>query len=295
MSDAATPSSAPAPAAPAGTNDGSGNSNQESKLSQESVQTPAEKRRIKIDNQELDEEDVIRGFKKAKGADELFRTAAQKEKATKAFMRALQEDPESVLSDPRLPIDKQKLALKWLGQQVEEELLDPKEKEARELKNKLKKYEDQELTVKEQAEQAQYQKVVDAKRNEIGSILSKAMELSPLSKDPDTAAATLREMASYLRSCKQQGWNPDPKDIAEHVASSKVSTLKKLAESMSVQDLISTFGKEFVQKLHKHALTELQASRQKPQPQVSQDWVPRESGKKREFTDPMAAIKNAKR
>lgn len=298
MSDQASTSSSSSPAGSTGSGgdgaevtEGQG---AEASKEQTTQQALAEKRRIKIDDEELDEEEVVRRARKAKGADDTFREASKLSKSAQAFIKALQEDPERVLSDPRLPIDKKALAQKWLREQIEEELQDPHEKALKEKDQELKRYKDKEESERVRQEQEEYGKVVNQKKNEIGTALSKAMELSPLSKDPELQAATLREMALYLRVCKQRGWNPSPEEIAQHVSTSKLQTLKHMASKLSVEDLISSFGEEFIQKLHKHALEKLRAGRQRPEPEVSQNWEGRGQSQKREFVDPLRAVQAAR-
>lgn len=247
--------------------------------------------KVKVNGKEVevDEDTLIRDYSKYTSADEKFREAAKLTKSTEAFLKALKENPEAVLSDPRLALKKKEIAEKWLREAIEAELETPEAKASRERDEELKRYkakEQEEITRKEQEE---YQKVVNQKREEIAKVLGQAMELSPLSKDPDTQAETLREMAVYLRACKAQGYDATPEDIAAHVLKQKINTLSKLAESLDVGDLVTAFGDSFINKIRRHDLEHLQKRRQKPAPETVDKWEPSNYPPKREFIDPYTA------
>ncbi|MHA4915586.1 hypothetical protein, partial [Enterococcus faecium] len=85
------------------------------------------------------------------------REAAEARKSIEGFWEALQKDPEAVLNDPRLPLDRKKLAEKWLVKQIEEELNppDPRDAKLTEAEKRIKEYEDREKAEKEAKEAAE--------------------------------------------------------------------------------------------------------------------------------------------
>lgn len=253
----------------------------------------APKRFIKVDDESIDEETIARDYKKWKGADQKFREVAQARQSIEAFYEALQNDPEKVLGDPRLPIKKRELAMKWLREQVEEELqeVDPKDQKLSEVEKELKKYKDQEAKQKQDAEKQEYQKVVDSRREAIATTLTKALELSPLSKSPDVQAEVLKEMAGYLRMCRQAGHDVTPDELAAHVQRNRMSSYHTLANQLEGDELIGWLGEAIVKKIRKADLARIDRQHQAPPPDVAEDWSPSERKQKREIIDPATLMR----
>jgi small-conductance mechanosensitive channel len=279
MSD--QPVAAPAPATEAPVNS----------QAQDQTAAPAAKPQrqfIDVDGERVDLDQLKREYKKFKGADQKFREAADLRKEVDSFYEKLLANPEEILNDPRIPLKKRELAEKWLTEQLENELkvVDPRDRELEDYKAKLKAYEEQEAEQRTKQEQEQYMQVVAQRREAIAATLSKAMELSPLSKDPAVAAATLKEMASYMRLCKDAGYQATPEEIAQHVESGKMASFRALADRLEGDDLVSFLGQGVVKKLIAAHLGKIQKAREVPAPDVAESWQPAARSQKREFVDP---------
>lgn len=256
---------------------------------QEQVSTPAPrepKRFFEVDGERVDEDTVKRDLKKWRGADGKFREASEMRREHEEFLK----DPENYLNNRKLPLDKRKIAEKWLRESIEEELMDPREREYRAKEQELSSYKQRE----EQAKAEQEQKQQDAFRSERREILAKtlgdAMALSPLSKDPEVASETLREMAMYMRICREQGHSPDAKEIAEHVQGRRLKSYGAVANQMEGDELISFLGEAIVSKMRKADLARLRAEREKPDTVQSQDWTSNSSQPQSRFIDPRQAL-----
>ncbi|RYZ74262.1 MAG: hypothetical protein EOP09_00690 [Proteobacteria bacterium] len=239
----------------------------------------------------VDEETLIREYQKARAGDERLAQATAKERQLQQFMTQLRENPAAILSDPRLGVDRQALAEAILRDQIEEELTDPKDREAKTLKEKLKAYEEREenekRTAKEQAEKAERAEAVSKAHARLNDTFSKAMEQSVLSKNPDTAAATLRDMALFYRAARQQGHDVTPDEIAAHVERKHLTGFHSAANTLSGEELVSFLGADVVKKIRAHDLGQLEARIGKPTTQVNDNWAPRgEKTKEPTFIDP---------
>lgn len=262
---------------------------------QERVETPSQKEKrllkVKIDGREesVDEDTLVRHYSKERAADKKLREAAQARKEVEAFYETLQNDPESILNDPRLPLKKRELAEKWLMESLKGELSepeDPREKELADIKRELEKYKNQEKQTKEQKEQEEYQALVSQRKEAIATTLSKAMSMSPLAQDPDTATATLKEMASYMRMCRDAGYEASPEEIAQHVESRYNKSYQSLANKLEGDQLIQFLGEAVVNKIRKADLARLMKEREQAAPQQADAWSPSNSPQKREVIDP---------
>ena len=111
------------------------------------------------------------------------------------------------------------------------------------------------------------------------------MELSPLSKDPEVAAATLRDMAMHMRVCKEAGYDVSPEELAAHVEKKNLKSYHGLAGRLEGDELISFLGEEIVQKIRRADLSRIKKSREVAKPEVASEWEPR-ANQPRKFYDP---------
>jgi hypothetical protein len=226
----------------------------------------------KVDGKEekVDEETLVREYQKAKAAEKRFQEAAKIRQEYEEFQRKLKENPEELLNDPNLPIDRQKLAEQWIMKQIEADMpKDPKEIKLKEYEEKLKKYQEMERQAQEEQQRQEYDQVVAKRRDEIGNLLGEAMQKSPLSKNPETAAATLREMALYYRAYKQEtGEAPSSEDLAAHVEQKYYKGMYELANTLEGEELVKFLGDGVVGKIRKYDLSRLKGGNSSP-PQVS--------------------------
>lgn len=268
-------SSATAPAADAPANEGSENNEDQTLDSetspsaktdnQSSKRKPPQYRKYKIGEEEvsLSDEDIARSYQKWKGADQKFREANQARQSVDQFMKALQENPEEVLNDPRLSFDRKKLAENWLIKQLEQELnpADPREQKLAEYERQLKAFQEKEAKEKQTKEESERQAVLEQRKSAIGETLHKAMEMTHLSAHPESAAATLREMAMYMRAAKERGEDVTPEEIVEHVHNSRFNQFYTLAHQYDGDELIEFLGDEIVNRIRKADLARLRANR----------------------------------
>lgn len=233
-------------------------------------------RKIKVGNEEvaLSDEDIARDYSKWKAADQKFREASEGRKSIEAFMKALEEDPEAVLSDKRLPINRKKLAEKWLLEQIEAELnpTDPKDAKLSEAERRLKEYEDKEKAVAEAKAKEDYQRVLDQRKQVIGNTLAEAMKQTQLSAHPESAAAVLREMALYMRAAKERGEEVSPQELVEHVHNNRFHQMYTLAHQFEGDDLIEFLGEEIVNRIRKADLARLKAKREPQATHKNDSW-----------------------
>lgn len=283
---------APAPNVQSGSDEGGG-SYGESQDDKPELKPPVEQRyhKVKVNGKErtITEAEMVRNYSKALAADERLAQASKMEQSARAFMEALQNDPEKVLSDPRLSIDRKKLAYDWMKKQISEELdepTDPRDIKLRDVEGKLKKFEEAENQKKQSEEQRQRDAFVNQRREAIAADLTKALEVSVFAKDPSVKAEVLREMATYLRVCRQQGYDVTPQEIADHIQSTHFNRYAALADAHDGESLSKLLGEKVVKKLVEHEIKRLRESRNGAQaPDVAESWQP--AGRtKREFIDP---------
>lgn len=242
----------------------------------------------------IDEETLLRDYAKYSAADEKFREAADLRKKNEDFERRIIDDPEAFMNDERIPRAKRReIAEKILIREIEQEM--QPEKTAEQLRNeqlqkeldKYKAKENDELTAKEQAE---FNAVVEARREVLAKTFQDAIALTPLSKEQGTSAEVVREMALYMRLCKQAGYDVTPQDLANHVESRFMSSYKNLTESMEGEDLVHFLGKDIVNKIRKYDLANLESRRQVKEPDTAEEWD-KPASRSRAAVDPRALLR----
>jgi 3-methyladenine DNA glycosylase Tag len=253
---------------------------------------PAPKmRKVKVgDTEELvDEDEVFRDVQKYKAADKKFREAAEMQKQVEQFMTRLQEDPEAILNDSRVPLKRRELAEKWLLQELENEMADPRDLKVKEYEQKLAEYQERERQEQEAYKAQELEQKKELKRREISESFTKALESTPLSKTPEVAAEALRDMALYLRAARANGENPDPAELADHVNTKYYKAAHSLLSSLDPDDALEFLGPELVKKLNKATLAKHRASQEMPSQQFKNDEVEGRPKAKPKYIDPYTA------
>lgn len=241
--------------------------------------------KTKINGKEelVSEDALLRDYQKYRAGEERLAQATQKEKQIQYFLQQLETDPEAAFKQTGLSKEKkQALAEKWLAEQIEEELRDPRDAEMMEIRARLDAYESKEKQTKEQAEQEAHEHerraTIQKRQEHFKEVFGKAMEMSPLAKDRDTADEALRAMALHYRLAKSQGYEPDPQELAQAVEERHLKNLWAAAQNLDGEDLIKVLGKGVLKKLRAYDLAQWDKPAQAPA--TAADWQPRgESGK----------------
>lgn len=253
------------------------------------LETTVNGRKIKVDEQTL-----LKDYSKYTAADEKFREAADIRKKNEDFERRLVEDPEAFLNDDRIPRAKRReIAEKILMRELEEEMAPQKsaaEIKMENLQRELDKYKEKETEDQTASEQAEFAKIVDSRREAIAKTFQEAIAISPLSKEQGTSAEVVREMATYMRLCKQAGYDVSPKELADHVESRFMNSYKALTGSMEGEDLVNFLGGDIVKKIRLYDLSQLEARRGKREPDTAANWS-QTKPRQRDISDPRDLIR----
>lgn len=248
-----------------------------------------------VDGEKLTLAEIKQLREKAKGADQKFREAAEAKKQVEQFMERFQQDPLSILKDKRLPINQRELAEKMLLASLEEEMLTPEQRKLKEYEAKVKDYETKEQAAAREREEHVTEQRREIKRQEISQMFAKAMESTPLSKDPETAAMAMRDMAMMLRAAKERGIEVSAEDLAQHAQAKYQKAMYSLANQLEGEDLIGFLGEDVIKKIRKADLARLKANSQQTQSHKNEDWEAPKSNAPRNRMDPYAAREQARK
>lgn len=234
------------------------------------AETPAQKamRRLKVNDQEveLSEEDFERYASMGFSAHDRWNHAAKIREQNQLFLKTLKENPRVILGNPRLGIDVKKLAHEILMEDIENEMLSPAEREARDLKNRLKTFEDRDAAQKQKddderiaEEDRQYQQTQDkAIRDTLGS-----------SKLPLTMF-TYNSCVQYMGAAMKAGIvNVTPQDVMRFVERDYRQSLDKLYQLPDDQ-MLDFIGQANIDRLQKAVLARAGRKQQDPNPPQQQ-------------------------
>lgn len=211
--------------------------------------------------QEVTEEELKQGYQTRKASDEKFREAAMKQKQAEEFINLLRTNPKKVLSDPNLGIDLRKFAEDYLVEQMEEEMMDPKEKELREAKRKLEEIEEEKKRQAREREEAEAAELKERFSSQYQTGIIEALQTSGLPKTEHT----VKRMAYYMYQGLKRNYNLAPKDVVSMVKQDYINEQKSLYGQLDGDMLIELLGPEVAQKIRKHDVAKHKKSGKAPQ------------------------------
>lgn len=222
-------------------------------------ETPAQAQarmfKVKIDGQEKEvpEDELLRDYQTREAANKRFQEAAEMKKQAEGFFKRLKDNPLEVLKDPAIGHDVRKLAEEYLVAQLQEEMMDPKDRELRDLK-KFKEAKEAEEQERQRAEEEAKNAEIQAKyAEEYSAGIIEALETGSLPKTP----FTVRKMAYYMAEGLKRGHNLTPKDVVPLVREDYIEDQKHFFSALDGQSMLDFLGKENADKLRKHELAKL--------------------------------------
>lgn len=215
------------------------------------------KRRLKIDDQEIDEDEVIKVYKDRKGHQRAANKELQEGRAAKKqaeeFVRLLKSDPVKLLSDPRIGHDVRKLAEEYLAAQLQEEMLDPREKELKDYKTKLQKYQDLE---KQQKEAVAKRRDLELKKKFAEDYSNQFVAALKTSGLPPTKGM-VSQMAKYIHDATKMDFKMTADEAAKLVREDIELAHKNLYGEADAETLVRLIGEQGLQKIRTHDTSRL--------------------------------------
>ena len=196
---------------------------------------------------EVDEDEVINDYGKGKAADKKFAEAAALRKEAVAFIEALKSDPISVLTNPKLGVNMREVAESYLLAQLEDEMMDPRDKELRDLKKEKTTREQMEAESKRQAEEAEVQALTENYRAEYEKSFQSCLEASGLPKTPHT----VKRLAFYMNEGMKRGMDLKPDDVVGLVKDEYIEEQKSLFSGLDGENLLKLLGDDLAKKIRK--------------------------------------------
>jgi len=241
---------------PGGPNPG-GNGNGSPSHSESAVaQAAAEaKRKLKIDNEEVDEEEVIKTYKERKGhqrtANQTLQEGLKAKKQAEEFLKLMKDKGTLVSTLEKLGYKKEdlrELSEKFLAGVLEEEMLDPREKELRATKTKLQQYQELE---KKQKEEQEKQRDAEMKKKFADDYTKEFVEALKTTNLPPTKAM-VAEMAKYIHKAAKIGFQMTAAEAAKLVREDVETHYRHLYGASDPETLVKLVGEEGLKKIREY-------------------------------------------
>lgn len=247
-------------------------------------ETPSKPRfKVKVDDQELevDEDELLRGYQLSKASNKRFEEAARIRKEAEQQAAAIKQHTATILQGLReapvetlaaLGIDVDDMSETYVASKLQRAMMDPKERELMDTKERLKQYEQQQQAYQSKIEQEKYQKEVEALTHEFDTKIHQALMASDLPKTPYTA----HRVADILLAAAENDIDLDPADVVPKVYEELRTGLSQVAGKLSGEDLINFIGPEAMARIRKADVSRLK----NPRNEASSSYEPRSSGNK---------------
>lgn len=217
------------------------------------------KRRLKIDDQEVDEDEVLKVYKERKGhqtaANKILQEGKAAKKQAEEFVAMMKDKGKLFDAIQKLGHDPRTLAEEYLAAQLEDDLLDPREKELKSAKSKLKQYEELEKAQKEAAIRKRDEALKAKFSKDYSDQFVEALKTSNL---PATKAM-VAEMAKYIHRAAGLKFQMTPQEAAQLVKEDIETAYKNLYGEADGETLVKLLGEQGLQKIRTHDTSRLKS------------------------------------
>jgi hypothetical protein len=207
------------------------------------------KRRLKIDDQEIDEDEVIKVYKDRKGHQRVANKELQEGRAAKKqaeeFISMMKDKQKLFDVLKKMGHDPRQLSEEYLASILEEEMMDPREKELKQYKTKLQQYQE----LEKQQKEFEAKKRDDALKAKFSDDYSKQfIEALKTSKLPPTKPMVAK-MAEYIQRAAEMKFEMTASEAAQLVKEDIETAHRNLYGEADAETLVKLIGEQGLQKV----------------------------------------------
>ncbi len=211
-------------------------------------ETLARMYKVNVDGQEseVDESELLRGYSHNKAAEKKMQEAANSRKEAETVLRMFKEDPKQAFKI--LGADARAFAEMIINDELTEAMLSPEQRELRDYKRDLEKYQNSEKQAREEYEKEQYDAGMAQYTEQIQSQIITSLGSAGL---PNTDR-TIGRMAHYMQAAIAAGYeNVTPADVIEHVKNDYIADFKSFMGGMTEDQIEMFLGADVMRKAAK--------------------------------------------
>lgn len=195
--------------------------------------------------QEIDEDTLKKGYSHSAAANKRMQDAAMLRKEAEEVLRIFKSNPKEAFS--KLGLDAKQFAEQLINEELEEALMDPKDRELRKYRTQVEQYEAQRRAAQEAYEKEQMESEIARQSDAIQSEIINTLDQSGLPK----TERTVGRIVYYMQAALQAGYNVTPKDVIEHVRNDYIHDFKAMLGGLSEQQIEMFLGNDLVRKVAK--------------------------------------------
>lgn len=194
--------------------------------------------KVKVDGNEVevDEDELLKGYSHGRAAHEKMAAAAKSRKEVDEVLRILKNNPREAFN--KLGLNAREFAESLIREQLEESLMDPKDKELRDYKKKVESFESERRTAQEAYEKQREDEELAKHTQAIQSDIIETLSTAGLPK----TERTVSRIVYYMQSALAAGYNVRPQDVIEHVKQDYVHDFKSFMGGLSEQQIENVLG-----------------------------------------------------
>lgn len=211
--------------------------------------------KVKIDGKEkeVDEDELVRGYSHQQAANKKLQEGLAARKQSEEFLEMMRNPEKFFEVAEKLGHKPRDLAEKFLVSKLEEDMLDPKDKELRQVKAEAEQ-------AKREAEELK--KSIEERRNEVlKQKFAKEYEEQFVNALKETklpaTKANIAEMAKYIGRAAKLEFEMTAVEAARLVMEDITNAQKALISEADAETIIRLFGEETVNKIRKYDVSKL--------------------------------------
>lgn len=240
------------------------------------AETMARMYKVTVDGEEMevDEEELRKGYAHNKAAQRRMQEAAMSRKEAEQVLRTFKENPREAFR--LLGQDARAFAEQVIQDELSEALLSPQDRELRDYKRELEKYQTSEKAAREQYEREQQESEMARYTEQVQTQIVGVLDTAGLPK----TERTIGRIAHYMQAAMSAGYNNvTPADVIDYVKNDYITDFKSFMGSMSEDQIKMFLGEDVVRRVAKSTVAGGMPNKTVPK-SVNANRVPRETGKK---------------
>jgi hypothetical protein len=216
------------------------------------------KHKLKVDGEEIevDEEELKRGYAHQKAANKKLQEGLRYRKQSEDFIKAMKDPGTLVDTLYKMGYTQQQvrqISENYLAQVLEEEMLDPKDRELKTTKQKLQEFEKKEADRKAQEEHAHNEALKKKYAEQYSAEFIEALKTTGLPPTKDMVA----DMAKYISRAAKIKMPMTAIEAAKLVQEDVVIKNQHLFANMNPADIVKIVGEEGLKKLREFDVSRL--------------------------------------
>ena len=226
-------------------------------VTKEAAREAIRKHKLKVDGEEIevDEDELKRGYSHQRAANRILQEGKAARKQAEEFISMMKDKGQLKQALQKLGYDPRALAEEMLIAELEEEKLDPRDRELRDTKTKLKTLEDLDKRQKEAVEAKRDAELKTKFAADYTKQFTDALGESKLPANKQTVA----KMAGYIHQSAKLGFKMTAIEAAQLVKEDIQAAHQALLGNSDADMLISLLGEDGIKKIQQHSIDKLRS------------------------------------